>query len=77
MRRSPVKSPAFLSFDARGLPTPKFSSAAKPKGSGIAADDHPVPLPDADSDQNSDPSNLNWSNLPSICCDLEKSCLTP
>ncbi|XP_022716380.1 auxin response factor 1-like [Durio zibethinus] len=38
-------------------------------------DEQPVPSLDDDSDQLSDPSNLNRSDLPSISCDPEKSCL--
>ena len=43
--------------------------------SGTGGDDRPVPSLDADFDQHSDPSNLNRSDLPSISCDPEKSCL--
>ncbi|XWS18033.1 hypothetical protein CRYUN_Cryun32bG0007500 [Craigia yunnanensis] len=43
--------------------------------SGTGGDDRPVPSLDADSDLHSDPSNLNRSDLPSISCDPEKSCL--
>ncbi|XP_022721326.1 auxin response factor 1-like isoform X2 [Durio zibethinus] len=43
--------------------------------SGTGGDDRPVPSLDADSDQHSDPSNLNRSDLPSISCDPEKSCM--
>ncbi|XVE89343.1 hypothetical protein DITRI_Ditri19aG0194300 [Diplodiscus trichospermus] len=43
--------------------------------SGTEGNDQPIPSLEADSDQHSDPSNLNRSDLPSISCDPEKSCL--
>ncbi|OMO95514.1 AUX/IAA protein [Corchorus capsularis] len=43
--------------------------------SGTGGDDGPVASLDADSDQLSEPSNLNRSDLPSLSCDPEKSCL--
>ncbi|XP_031380198.1 auxin response factor 1 isoform X2 [Punica granatum] len=42
---------------------------------GTAGDDRPIPPGDADSDQYSEPSNLNRSNIPSMSCDPDKSCL--
>ncbi|KAK6267593.1 hypothetical protein QUC31_011753 [Theobroma cacao] len=43
--------------------------------SGTVVDDRLVPSVDADSDQLSDPSNLNRSDRPYVSCDPEKSCL--
>ena len=43
--------------------------------SGRAGDDRSVPSLDADSDQHSEPSNVNRSDIPSVSCDAEKSCL--
>ncbi|XP_044461978.1 auxin response factor 1-like [Mangifera indica] len=43
--------------------------------SGMVGDDQPLPSADADSDQHSDPSNINKSDVPSVCCDAEKTCL--
>lgn len=41
----------------------------------VTGDDRPIQSADADSDQHSEPSNLNQSNVPSLSCDPEKSCL--
>ncbi|OAY39602.1 auxin response factor 1 isoform X2 [Manihot esculenta] len=38
-------------------------------------DDCPIVSLDAESDQNSEPSNINRSEIPSISCEPEKSCL--
>lgn len=43
--------------------------------SGAMGDDQPIPCLDADSDQHSEPSNINRSDVPSVSCDAEKSCL--
>ncbi|TKY53849.1 Auxin response factor 1 [Spatholobus suberectus] len=43
--------------------------------SGKAGDDRSVPSLDAESDQHSEPSNANRSDIPSVSCDAEKSCL--
>ncbi|KAI4298904.1 hypothetical protein L6164_032417 [Bauhinia variegata] len=42
--------------------------------SGRMADDGPVPSLDVESDQHSEPSNVNRSDVPSVNCDAEKSC---
>ncbi|KAK4784548.1 hypothetical protein SAY86_018916 [Trapa natans] len=39
---------------------------------GTAGDDRPIPSADSDSDQLSEPSNLNQSNVPPESCDPEK-----
>ncbi|KAK2987006.1 hypothetical protein RJ640_024904, partial [Escallonia rubra] len=38
-------------------------------------EDMPVPSLDADSDRHSEPSNVNRSDIPSVSCDPEKSCM--
>lgn len=43
--------------------------------SGRVGDDRSVPSLDAESDQHSEPSNANRSDIPSVSCDAEKSCL--
>ncbi|XP_061376029.1 auxin response factor 1 [Gastrolobium bilobum] len=43
--------------------------------SGRVCDDRSVPSFDAESDQHSEPSNVNRSDIPSVSCDAEKSCL--
>ncbi|XP_031265548.1 auxin response factor 1 [Pistacia vera] len=43
--------------------------------SEAVGDDQPLPSSDADSDQHSEPSNINRSDVPSVSCDAEKSCL--
>ncbi|EEF34538.1 Auxin response factor, putative [Ricinus communis] len=43
--------------------------------SGMVGDDRPVVSFDAESDQHSEPSNINRSEIPSISCEPEKSCL--
>ncbi|GAY58388.1 hypothetical protein CUMW_186640 [Citrus unshiu] len=43
--------------------------------SGAMGDDRAIPCLDADSDQHSEPSNINRSDVPSVSCDAEKSCL--
>lgn len=43
--------------------------------SGRVGDDRSVPSLDAESDQHSEPSNANRSDIPSTSCDAEKSCL--
>jgi len=43
--------------------------------SGRVGDDGPLPSLDAESDQHSEPSNINRSDFPSLSCDAEKSCL--
>ncbi|XP_020220288.1 auxin response factor 1 [Cajanus cajan] len=43
--------------------------------SGRVGDDGPLPSLDAESDQHSEPSNVNRSDIPSVSCDAEKSCL--
>ncbi|KAG4980855.1 hypothetical protein AAZX31_12G154700 [Glycine max] len=43
--------------------------------SGRMGDDGPLPSLDAESDQHSEPSNVNRSDIPSVSCDAEKSCL--
>ncbi|XP_047176140.1 auxin response factor 1-like isoform X1 [Vigna umbellata] len=43
--------------------------------SGRLGDDVPLPSLDAESDQHSEPSNINRSDIPSVSCDVEKSCL--
>ncbi|KAK7263775.1 hypothetical protein RJT34_31372 [Clitoria ternatea] len=43
--------------------------------SGRVSDDGSVPYLDAESDQHSEPSNANRSDIPSLSCDAEKSCL--
>lgn len=40
-----------------------------------AGDDRPIQSADADSDQHSEPSDLNRSNVQSLSCDPDKSCL--
>ncbi|ESR44698.1 hypothetical protein CICLE_v10003317mg, partial [Citrus x clementina] len=42
--------------------------------SGAMGDDRAIPCLDADSDQHSEPSNINRSDVPSVSCDAEKSC---
>lgn len=44
-------------------------------GSGKLGDIRPISSFDAESDQHSEPSNVNRSDLPSGSCDAEKSCL--
>ncbi|KAL3843635.1 hypothetical protein ACJIZ3_001038 [Penstemon smallii] len=42
----------------------------------VAADEDPhIPSLDAESERHSDPSNRNPSDVPSVSCDLDKSCL--
>ncbi|KHN39693.1 Auxin response factor 1 [Glycine soja] len=43
--------------------------------SGRVGDDGLLPSLDAESDQHSEPSNVNRSDFPSVSCDAEKSCL--
>ncbi|XP_027339705.1 auxin response factor 1-like isoform X2 [Abrus precatorius] len=43
--------------------------------SGRVGDDRSLPSLDAESDQLSEPSNVNRSDIPSVSCDAEKSCL--
>ncbi|KAL1320090.1 hypothetical protein HN51_064834 [Arachis hypogaea] len=43
--------------------------------SGRVGDDRSVPSLDGESDQQSEPSNVNQSDIPSASCDAEKSCL--
>ncbi|XP_027332002.1 auxin response factor 1-like isoform X2 [Abrus precatorius] len=43
--------------------------------SGRVVDDRSVPSLDAESDQHSEPSNANRSDIPTVSCDAEKSCL--
>ena len=43
--------------------------------SGRVGDDRSVPSLDGESDQHSEPSNVNRSDIPSASCDAEKSCL--
>lgn len=43
--------------------------------SGTVGDDHPLMSLDAESDQHSEPSNVNRSEIPSVSCEPEKSCL--
>lgn len=43
--------------------------------SGRVGDDGLLPSLDAESDQHSEPSNVNRSDIPSVSCDAEKSCL--
>ncbi|KAF7842825.1 auxin response factor 1-like [Senna tora] len=43
--------------------------------SGRAGDDRSVPSLDAESDQHSEPSNINRPDVPSVSCDAEKSSL--
>ncbi|RDY07533.1 Auxin response factor 1 [Mucuna pruriens] len=43
--------------------------------SGRVGDEGPLPSLDAESDQHSEPSNVNRSDIPSVSCDAEKSCL--
>lgn len=43
--------------------------------SGRLGDDQSIPSLDAESDQHSEPSNVNRSDIPSVSCDAEKSCL--
>lgn len=43
--------------------------------SGRVGDDRSVPSLDAESDQHSEPSNVNRSDIPSVSCDADKSCL--
>ncbi|KAI4296146.1 hypothetical protein L6164_036128 [Bauhinia variegata] len=43
--------------------------------SGRVADDGPALSLDTESDQHSEPSNVNRSDVPSMSCDAEKSCL--
>ncbi|KAJ4717621.1 Auxin response factor [Melia azedarach] len=43
--------------------------------SGTMGDDRPIPSLDADSDQHSEPSDINRSDVPSVSCDAEKSSL--
>ncbi|KAL5555040.1 hypothetical protein UlMin_037276 [Ulmus minor] len=43
--------------------------------SGTVGDSRPVPSLDAESDQHSEPSNVNRADNPSVSCDAEKSCL--
>lgn len=45
--------------------------------SGTGVDDQPLHSLDANSDQQSDPSNLNQSDLPSISCEPEKCLRSP
>lgn len=42
---------------------------------GEAMEDQPVASLDAESDQHSEPSNINRSGVPSVSCEPEKSCL--
>ncbi|XP_065870442.1 auxin response factor 1-like [Euphorbia lathyris] len=47
-----------------------------PLVTGVVVDDHrPVAYLDDESGQGSDPSNVNRSEIPSVSCDLDKSCL--
>lgn len=43
--------------------------------SGTMGVDRPIPCLDGESDQHSEPSNINRSDVPSVSCDAEKSCL--
>eukprot|EP00262_Sarcandra_glabra_P015004 TRINITY_DN453_c0_g1_i3.p1 TRINITY_DN453_c0_g1~~TRINITY_DN453_c0_g1_i3.p1 ORF type:complete len:537 (+),score=77.50 TRINITY_DN453_c0_g1_i3:551-2161(+) len=43
--------------------------------SGGAGEDHPVPSLDAESDRQSQPSNINQSDIPAVSSEPEKSCL--
>lgn len=43
--------------------------------SGRVGDDRSVPSLDVESDQHSEPSNVNRSDIPSVSCDADKSCL--
>nr|AMO02486.1 auxin response factor [Boehmeria nivea] len=43
--------------------------------SGTLRESQPVPSLDAESDQHSEPSNINRADHPSVSCDAEKSCL--
>ncbi|WJX21829.1 Arf GTPase arf1, variant 2 [Trifolium repens] len=43
--------------------------------SGMVGDDRSVPSLDAESDQHSEPSNVNRSDIPSVSLDADKSCL--
>ncbi|KAK3037764.1 hypothetical protein RJ639_031135 [Escallonia herrerae] len=43
--------------------------------SGKQVEDMPVPSLDANSDRHSEPSNVNRSDIPSVSCDPEKSCM--
>lgn len=43
--------------------------------SGRVGDDRSAPSLDAESDQHSEPSNVNRSDIPSVSCDADKSCL--
>ncbi|XP_027915683.1 auxin response factor 1-like [Vigna unguiculata] len=45
--------------------------------SGRLGDDRFVPSLDAESDQQSEPSNANRCDIPSVSCDAEKPCLSP
>ncbi|XP_047164117.1 auxin response factor 1-like [Vigna umbellata] len=45
--------------------------------SGRLGDDRFIPSLDVESDQHSEPSNANRSDIPSVSCDAEKSCLSP
>ncbi|XP_050210701.1 auxin response factor 1 [Mercurialis annua] len=50
-------------------------TSALNSASGMAGDDCPVMSLDAECDQHSEPSNVNRSEIPSVSCDLDKSCL--
>lgn len=41
----------------------------------MAGEDRPVPPVDAEFDQHSEPSNIHRSDIPSVSCDADKSCL--
>ncbi|KAL7237897.1 hypothetical protein ACSBR2_004072 [Camellia fascicularis] len=42
---------------------------------GAVGEDEPVPSLDGESDWHSEPSNINQSDIPSVSCEPEKSCL--
>ncbi|KAJ7967936.1 Auxin response factor [Quillaja saponaria] len=91
MWRSPVEPPAFSYQDPQHeqepYPSAKFTAAATNflgfsrnnsqvvTVSGRERDDRSVPSFDTEPDQHSEPSNVNRSNIPSVSCDAEKSCL--
>lgn len=45
------------------------------KVSGTVGDERPVTSLEAESDQHSEPSNINRTDVPSVSCEPEKSCL--